>query len=438
MKIIGVIGGGVSGLATAIELSKLNYRIILFEKYSPAHKPLNNFLTFNFTINYRGVKSLQQLGLWGEVKARATPLHSRVIHSKHAVKVQKYSLKDEFVLYSIPRFDLLSILYESAKARANIDIRAQCTVTNIQNEKTFATIEYLNQGNENKESVDFVIAADGANSSVRTLFEDQFKPILKDFEWGYIETTIPKNESQLIRKINRKSLHVWPGDNFLSVGIPNNDESISLLYLSSFNQDGDKAEVENFLKLAKHNISQSVGNISTLPSLNHCSRIGRIKTVKCSNWCIDNTILLIGDAAHAICPFYGQGMNSSLEDACTLRDLLNSTPFSEVFEKFYSIRKPSMDILSYLSEKHFYRLKDKLHSPFYNAVYKLDLNLSRKYPKLWLHEYTKLSNSCDSIQEIHQRLKKQKLFKLNFVYAFMYLYYLFNELFRSHEKLDSQ
>lgn len=428
MKTIGVIGGGVSGLATAIQLSKLNYRIVLLEKYSLPYKPQNNFLTFNFTINYRGLQSLQELGLWDEVKSRSAPLYSRVIHSARGVKVQEYSPEGGFTLYSIPRFDLLNILYTHAKSIRNINILENCTVTNIQTLKTSVSIDYLNQGKKGGEEVDFVVAADGANSSIRTMFSEQFKPSLKDFKWGYIEITISKSEPLLVQQISTKSLHVWSGKNYICVGIPNKDETVSLLYLSSYNQEEGQTEITKFLNRARHHITCSIGKIEALSSLEHCSKIGRIKMVNCANWYIDKAILLVGDAAHAFYPFYGQGMNASLQDACTLRDLLDSSPISQVFEKFYDIRRPSMDILSELSNKHFYRLKNKLHSSFYNASYKLDYDLCKKYPKLWMHEYTKLSNSCESVEKIHSRIKRQKLLKFNPIFIFMYLFYLLKEM----------
>lgn len=427
MKTIGIIGGGVSGLATAIQLSKLNNRIVLLEKHPLPYKPKNNFLTFNFTINYRGLKSLQELGLWDEVKSLSTPLYSRVVHSEKGGKVQKYSPDGEFVLYSIPRIDLLNILYGYAKSISNIDILEGCLVTNIQTERP-VSIDYLKQNKKSREEVDFIVAADGANSPIRTMFRDRLKPSLKDFKWGYIEITISKSEPLLVQPISTKSLHVWSGKNFICVGIPNKDETVSLLYLSSFRQEEGQSEVTRFLNHAKHHIACSVGKIEALSTLDRCSKIGRIRMVSCANWYIDNAILLVGDAAHAFCPFYGQGMNASLQDACTLRDLLDFFPINQVFGKFYDIRKPSMDILSELSNKHFYRLKDKFHSSFYNASYKLDYDLCKKYPKLWMHEYTKLSNSCDAVEKIHSRIKKQKLLKLNPIYAFMYLIYLLKEI----------
>lgn len=430
-KIVGIIGAGVSGLATAIQLSKLNYQVVLLEKHSLPYNPQNNFLTFNFTINYRGIKSLQMLGLWEEVESRSISLYSRVIHSKKGTKEQKYSSEGEFALHSIPRYDLLNIIYAHAKTINTICILEKCTVTNIQTLDTSVFIEFLDQGKQSRVEVDFVIAADGANSSIRTMFSNQFKPSLKDFRWGYIEMTISKFESSLVRKTSSKSLHIWPAKDYICVGIPNKDETVSLLYLSSYNQEGGQAEVASFLNHAKSNIACSVGKIEALSSLDRCSKIGRIKMVSCANWYIDKSILLIGDAAHAFCPFYGQGMNASLEDACILKDLLNTFPAAQVFEKFYNNRRPSMDILSELSQKHFYRLKDKFHSSFYNASYKLDHDLCKKFPKFWMHEYTKMSNSCDAVEKIHSRLKLQKLLKLNPVYGFMYFIYLLKEIWRN-------
>ncbi len=428
MKTIAIIGGGISGLATAIELIKQEFQIFLIEKHSYTKDVKNNFLTFNLTINYRGKDALERLGLWDEVKVLSVPLHSRMLHHNSQDSEQLYSGNAEHVLYAIPRSDLLNILFNKANSIPNIQIMQNTEVKKVEILANKVSLTYAEENSIFSNEFDFLVGTDGANSFVRNVFKNHFNAEVNTFSWGYIDFCCSQYSSKLKKELKANSLHIWPEENFMCVGIPNLNNTISLLYLSEIAVVNCKSQFQEFMRNARRNISNVIGDIEELSLLDKCDKIGQFKSVKTSNWYIKDKIILLGDSAHAIWPFYGQGMNAALQDACTLSDLLEKHTVEHAFHQFYKIRKPCTDILSELSEKHFFRLKDKSQTIMYNAAYKLDLDLSYRFPKFWLHEYSALSNTCINITKIYKKLKRQAWVKLNPIYLLLYIIYLVKEI----------
>jgi kynurenine 3-monooxygenase len=431
MKKICIVGGGITGLAAAIELSRKDYQITVIEKYNFKPKANKTFLSFNFTVNYRGKTTLQKMGLWQEVERYAVPLSSRKIHSSDGtVKEQKYCIDGSGVLYSIPRAELLSILYKKALCIKNISLLEESEVSDVEICDDGAVVHFFNANNIKQVKVDLVIGADGAHSIIRQKFKHLFFPENKIFPWSYIDFKLHNSDSELITKHDNNSIHIWSGNNFLCVGIPNRDGSISLLYLSEVASHEKARVINNFLKIAQQDIEGAIGCITSLQDLKNCKHIGSLVGIKCKNWFAHNKVLILGDAAHAVFPFYGQGMNNALQDVHCLMELLDKYELQDACKKLFQIRKPAMSVMFQLSEKHFDFLKKHSHSILYNASYKLDLDLNYRFPKFWYHEYTTFSNTNIDAVFAYKRLKLQRWLKFTPMYALMYLYYLMKEILK--------
>ncbi|WP_032114030.1 FAD-dependent monooxygenase [Candidatus Paracaedibacter symbiosus] len=158
--------------------------------------------------------------------------------------------------------------------------------------------------------------------------------------------------------------------------------------------------------------------------------MGKFVAVKLNKWFIENKIIFLGDSAHGIFPFYGQGMNAALEDSKCLAEMLESFPTSreKAFKQYFEIRKSQTDILFKLSNKHFYILKNKGKTILYNTKYRLDIFLHNIFPKFWFHEYTMMSNSLVDIKKISRRLSTQRLYILFPLYWVIFLWVSFIEI----------
>ena len=289
-------------------------------------------------------------------------------------------------------------------------------------------VDLLNSNNIKQVKVDLVIGADGAHSFVRQKFQNIFSPEVQVFPWRYVELKLAASETHLIREYSQNSIHIWSDDDFLCVGIPNQDSTISLLHLAIMNTEVDRS-TWHFLEKARQNIERTIGDITSLKSLQHCNHIGQLVGVKCKNWFAHRRVLILGDAAHAVFPFYGQGMNNALQDVYCLVELLGKYSLQDACEKLFQLRRPATTVMFELSEKHFDFLRKQSRSIYANALYKLDLNLNYRLPKFWYHEYATFSNTNIDAVSAYKRLKLQRWLKYTPLYAGMYLYYLMKEIF---------
>jgi 2-polyprenyl-6-methoxyphenol hydroxylase-like FAD-dependent oxidoreductase len=430
MQKVVIIGAGVTGISSALELSKQNYEIVLYDKHNPLLANTSFGRSFNYTINLRGKAALKKLGVWEKVKQVSTTLCGRTFHSKGGEIRQDYGVGSDAFLYSIPRNKLIKILGEKIGEQENIKLQFNKEITNITYDKQHCYTNSIDRtsGIENTFISDFIIAADGVHSQVRNTFAKQLEWDKEIFPWSYTEFNLNALEVKA-NKLQLDNIHIWSTIQSLWVGIPNRDNSISLLYCAP-------KEDKEFLFKANKSFNRLFTSVKIENCLDKEQIIGELISIKLNKWYIEDKIIFLGDSAHGIFPFYGQGMNAALEDSRILKEMLERYPFSRqtAFKIFFSIRKQETDILFQLSKNHFIVLKDKGKTIFYNASHKLDFLLHRLFPKLWYHEYNMMSNSLVDIMKISRHLKFQKLAWLCPVYWIGILWMTFIEVINRSDK----
>ncbi|WP_032114029.1 FAD-dependent oxidoreductase [Candidatus Paracaedibacter symbiosus] len=254
---VAIIGSGIGGMASALWLSKKDYEITLFDKFNPLEFNTSTGLSFNYTINLRGKYSLKKLDLWEDVQHKSIRLAGRIIHSRSLDIYQKYGPSSRSSLYSIPRHKLIKIFFDKIITLSNINFKFNKEITNISYNNDSCYISYRDRISKiiHIQEFDFIIASDGVNSQVRSIFADRLQWSLEVFPWAYKEFKLNSNEVKKC-KLSLSSLHIWSSKESLCVGIPNQDKSISLLYCASNNK--------NFSLKAKKCIKALFGEVKTL------------------------------------------------------------------------------------------------------------------------------------------------------------------------------
>ena len=258
--------------------------------------------------------------------------------------------------------------------------------------------------------VSLYLAGNSGLKSANT-FNSVFKASTKEFDWNYIQIKINQEETKTL-DLSCSMIHFWKNENYLGIGIPNVDSSVSLLHFFK------KINVNDI----KHVIQTYTTSLRNLKNLN-LERLGVIREIKAEKWFIKDKIILIGDAAHSLYPFLGQGMNAALQDVELLGQLLRTHECSNAFALFQKIRKKELDILKTKSANHFFLLKSPKFLTFKTLMRQFDLQLAKLTHNVWLEEYSAMSNSTIRIDKIFRRIKFQRIIKCTPLYFLPLFFY---------------
>jgi kynurenine 3-monooxygenase len=430
-KPIVIVGAGISGLTLSILLKAAKKEVIILEKRSPYRSDdKEDPRSFNLTITERGMKSFREIGLEAKVLEKVVPLESRVVHDPSSCIcsqkkiVQRYGSNKIDKIFSIKRSDLINIIFEEAKKNENAKILFDSDVTEI--DKVNSTVTYRSKidGKETVISYDFLIGADGAYSKVRNfLLTGEIVDLhINYFSWVYKKFTISSSEGKVLG-MDPASLHVFPQKGALAVAIPNQDGSFSSIYCTDIkdlpdikSEEAHKKMESKFMKDFPHLFHLSEKLRDTLK----LSKISGLVDVNLSKWRYEDKIVLVGDAAHAVFPFYGQGMNSALQDCRLLVSLLSSKKsMGDAFAEYESIQKESTNALSTLCKAHFHYLQEKSFSPLCQARRQIDSALG-KFPFIsWSSEYSLVAQTELPYNKVKAILRKQSWIRTLFGITFI-------------------
>lgn len=419
-----IVGAGISGLALALFLARQGRQVFIYDKRTVFDQQTEG-RSINFTISGRGIAVLEQLGLKEKVMAHSAILLGRIVHLKNSKAVHyKYGTKKSQVLLSIRRSTLIDILLSEIALASNIHLYAGLELIDIDEQSL--TCHFLNV--TNKENVfvkaDWIIGADGVFSNVRRfMLKKQITSYQQTvFNWGYKEYQFDLHDADKLQ-LRTDHMHMWPKSNALLVAIPNTDNTFSVIFTAPLRDKN--GQLNNFDELVKKEYKDI---LNVAPSfLNKCGEdpFNYIISIKIGNWHLDNKIILIGDACHATYPFYGQGMNSALEDAVFLSHYINDKSSSrlEAFSEYEKIRKKESDALHQLSEAHLHKMTKAMISSFWQACNVLDYQFAKLFPGKWVYEYEMVAHSTASyfaILDVVKKQNKKKLVSGFYIIAFIF------------------
>lgn len=399
-KDILIIGAGLVGSLLSVYLSKRGHNIAVYERRPDLRtNRISAGRSINLALSDRGWKGLEGVGIADEIRKVSIPMKGRTIHNTDGkINFQPYG-KEGQAIYSVSRGGLNCLLMDIAERQGvKIFFNERCSGLDLET----PSARFENPATEKKTIVkaESIFGADGGFSSSRLqlqLSTDRFNYSQHYLEHGYKELTIPPTATGDFA-MAPNSLHIWPRGQFMLIALPNIDKSFTCTLFFPFEGENSFAAMntkEKMLDFFRRTFNDAV---PLMPELEHDyfnNPVSSLVTVKCFPWSYKDKLLLIGDAAHAIVPFFGQGMNCGFEDCVVLNDLLEqgSDDWNSVFTQFEQLRKPDSDAIAELAVQNFIEMRDKTADEKFLLQKKIEARFSKKYPDKWIPLYTMVTFS---------------------------------------------
>jgi kynurenine 3-monooxygenase len=392
-----LIGSGLAGGLLAAYLGRRGYEVQLYERRSDPRA--GNFVggrSINLALSTRGIYALKQLGLADEVLRHAIPMPGRMIHDKAGnVHFAPYDVDPNKCINSIGRAALNTTVIEAAQQFSNVQVRFNHRCTEIDLDRPAAQLINTESQETITATGDAIIGVDGAFSAVRQGLQKQMSNFQYDESYlahGYKELTIPPGPDGSWQ-LEKNALHIWPRKSFMMIALPNPDGSFTCTLFWEFEGLRSFATITSDDDIRRFFEDEFPDAVPLMPALLEDYRenpTGSLVTIRCAPWVYQDKIALVGDAAHAVVPFYGQGMNAAFEDCVVLDQCLTDFPRDRrrAFAEYFGKRKPNADALADLAVQNFVEMRDKTASRAFRAKKKLDHLLEAILPGLYLPLYT--------------------------------------------------
>lgn len=389
-----LIGAGLNGPLLAILLRRRGFPVDIYERRPDMRRVRASAgRSINLALSTRGTHALQQAGLWEGMHGITIPMKGRMMHSiAGELTFQPYGKNEAEVIHSISRAELNTALMNAAEDEgATIHFHRRCQGCDLKTGEIRLRNEDTSE--ETNQKTEVLIGCDGATSALRAemLKLSHFDFSQQHLDYGYKELTIPAgpNEKPLLEP---NALHIWPRGNHMLIALPNIDGTFAcILFLpfegaDSFASLSSERDVIHFFQErfpdANRLMPQLAENYAANPT-------GAMVTIKCSPWHERGRALLLGDAAHAIVPFFGQGINSGFEDCTYLVELLDrhGADWTRVFAEFEKERKVNTDAIAAMAIENFTEMRDRVADSQFLFTKKVELALEVRYPNLFIPKY---------------------------------------------------
>lgn len=389
-----VVGAGLAGSLLSILLARRGHRVRLYERQDDMRRvDLDAGRSINLALAARGIRALQTAGVMEQVRPLLIPLPGRMLHDlRGQLTFVPYGQRPEEVIYSVSRPGLNCILLDAAEqAGVEIVFRRPAIGADFARQRVI----FRDQASERLEECEMqrVFAADGAGSVLRRAMVEQLKIACTEdlLKHGYKELTLPPFPGGKPR-IDKHALHIWPRGGFMLIALPNVDGSFTVtLFLpltgaDSFETLTAPASIEAFFAVHFPDILALMPQLAA-EFLQHPT--GIMGTVRCQQWSVGDRLLLIGDAAHAITPFHGQGMNCCFEDCRELDELLAaSSDWAATCREFATSRRPNTDAIAAMAIENYLEMRDTVRDPKFHLHKALALELERRHPERFVPRYS--------------------------------------------------
>ena len=394
-----VVGGGPVGTLLAIALARHGYKVGLYEGRPDSRQTsIYQGRSINIALSDRGWTALDKIGIGADAKSHSIPMYHRAVHDINGNLTMLPYGKEGNAIWSVSRSGINEQLLDIADTEENIATFFEHRLVDID----FATAATKFTRVDNDKLVvtaDFAFGADGANSKVRRLAHDfpRFSYSQTYMPQSYIELNIPANPDGTHR-IEKNALHIWPRKDFMLIALPNPDGSFTCtLFLNhegepSFAALRERAAVQDFFET---NFADAMGYLERPVEVFMEKTAAPLFLVHVFPWSFNRKVGLIGDAAHAIVPFYGQGMNSGFEDCAALNALIGKLgkDWDAIFPAYENSRKPNADAIAELSKRNFVEMSDLSGDPRFQLQKKIEAKFSERYPELWTPLYSMVTFS---------------------------------------------
>ncbi len=394
-----IVGAGLCGSLLALRMAQRGFQVTLVEKRPDLRKVHQDAgRSINLALSDRGLKGLRLAGVEEAAKKLCIPMHGRMIHDAQQHKfLSPYSGRKEEYINSVSRPGLNKLLLDAAEAMPNVRILFNHGCRSVNLQEATGIFKNYDTGEEVKLTGSVLLGTDGAGSAVRkSMF--LHKKFLFSFsqQWlthGYKEISIPAAEDGGYRA-HKNALHIWPRGEDMLIALPNLDGSFTVtLFLPYKNADYCFETLITPERVEEYFKKEFPDTVALMPNLAEEffeNPTGPLGTIKCAPWSSYGKTLLLGDAAHAIVPFYGQGMNASFEDVVVFDAMIEKHEgnWQHIFEAYEAARKEDTDAIADLAVDNFHEMKEHTASDLFRQKRKLEIAFEQEFPQKYHSKYS--------------------------------------------------
>jgi kynurenine 3-monooxygenase len=376
-------------------LGRRGYDVDLYERRAdPREGNIVGGRSINLAVSTRGIHALERIGIAEEAMKHAIPMRGRMIHDRSGeLHFSPYDVDPKKCINSIGRAALNTTVIEAAQRYSNVQVHFNHKCTGVDIDSALAHLE--TESGAVTARGDAVIGVDGAFSAVRKSMQIEIANFQYDESYlahGYKELTIPPGPDASWR-MEKNALHIWPRKSFMMIALPNPDGSFTCTLFWEFEGPRSFATMKTDDLVRRFFDEEFPDAVPLMPGLLDDFRnnpTGSLVTIRCAPWFYRDKVCLVGDAAHAVVPFYGQGMNAAFEDCVVLDECFEEFPENRdhAFSEYFRRRKENADALADLAIGNFIEMRDKTASKAFRAKKKLDHALEAALPGIYLPLYT--------------------------------------------------
>jgi len=396
---ITIAGAGLAGALLATLLARKGWQVEVFEKRpDPRLKGYEGGRSINLALAERGLHALREAGLNAAVMQQAVMMRGRMVHMKNGdTQLQRYGKDDSEVIWSVHRGELNITLLNAAEA-AGAKISFSQRIENIDFDNK--NIHLVNDHDRTTSELNFdvLIGADGAGSGVRTALKNK-NHLTERFEslgHSYKELEIPPDAAGKFQ-IEANALHIWPRGGYMCIALPNTEKTFTVTLFLPNEGNPSFATLPDLAAARKFFEDDFADALPLMPNfdedfINNPS--SGLSTLYCDNWHLDGRVVLLGDAAHAMVPFHGQGMNCAFEDCLALvHHIEHASHWPQAFEQFEQERKPNALAIQTMALENYIEMRDRVDDPDFLLQRQLERMLAERHPGVFIPRYAMVSFS---------------------------------------------
>ncbi|TDC83216.1 FAD-dependent monooxygenase [Micromonospora sp. KC606] len=409
---IAVVGAGLAGCLLACFLARRGYPVALYERRpDPRTATVERGRSINLALSARGLDALRRIGLAEQVMADALPMRGRMIHPvAGAPRFQPYSVNGDRAINSISRGALNNALLTAAAAWPGVRIAFDHRLVGL--DPATGAMTFETPRGKVTATASVVLGADGAGSAVRgqLLGYGVLNESLDFLDYGYKELSIPPVGGEFA--LDPAALHIWPRGTSMMIALPNPDRSFTCTLFWPTHGTAAFASLGSPAAIERHFATHYPDLLPLAPNLVEDYRhnpVGVLGTVRCHPWQVGGRVALLGDAAHAIVPFYGQGANCAFEDVVELDRFLDATgdEWTAALPRYQRRRQENAEAIARMALANFVEMRDRVASPVFRARRRIEHALERALPARYVSQYELVSFSTTPYAEVRRRVRRQ-------------------------------
>ncbi|ALD22026.1 FAD-dependent oxidoreductase [Hymenobacter sp. DG25A] len=401
-----IMGAGLVGSLLALYLAKRGYPVEVLERRPDPRLagPIEG-RSINLALSDRGWRALEGVGIAEQIRQVGIPMYGRVMHDVAGNLTSQPYGQDNQAIYSVSRGGLNRTLLELAEAMPGVEVQFSQQCLNVDLRSRTLELRNTTTNEVYKRGFQHLFGADGAFSAVRGALQktDRYNYSQSYLEYGYKELNIAPGPGGTWQ-LEKHALHIWPRGQYMMIALPNLDGSFTCTLFFPYEGPHSFAALQTPEQVQAFFQEVFADVVPLMPELVEDffqNPTGSLVTVRCFPWAFDDAVLLLGDASHAIVPFYGQGMNSGFEDCTVLNQLMDEhgQDWHTIFQEFERQRKPNTDAMADLAVYNFEEMRDRVADPRFLLQKKIESKISAQYPGRWVPLYSQVTFSATPYAE---------------------------------------